>query len=201
MASRCTELLSEFAKSRETRVFDELGVLAKPFLMRRASVEIGRFGLVIDEGEIVQETLLNLFRYARSFRPRVPHAFTTWTSRIVRNVVLRLLKKRRNRCTISLDDVVGFDLVDPKHTDPLRRLVEQEETLELLDRFTLYLRFYFGSYQNLTLLQQRVMHRVAIEGQNYRQVAGALDMRVEAVKMVVFRARRRIAADMARMAG
>ena len=49
-------------------------------------------------------------------------------------------------------------------------------------------------------MQRKILHFVEVEGCKYREVGEKLDMRVEAVKMVVFRARRRIASDMEKVA-
>lgn len=199
-ASRCTELLASFARSGDRTGFDDLARLAGPFLRRRALYELSRCGLQLDEAEVVQEALLNLYRYAHTFRPKVTHAFTTWAARIVRNVVLRYLRKQRGLATVSFDELEGVDLPDGAMCDPCKRLVYDEDRRELASSFSLYLQVYFGAYQGLTDLQRRVLHRVEIQGRNYRDVAGELDMRVEAVKMVVYRARKRLSADMQRAA-
>ncbi len=200
VAGRCTELLAGFAESRDPVGFDELARVALPFLRRRARYELARCGLNIDENEVVQEALLNLYRYAHTFRPKVAHAFSTWTSRVVRNVVLRYLRKRRRLPTISLDELEGVELSDAGTKGPFRRLADDEERTALRSSFSLWLRVYFGAYQGLTELQQRVLHRVEVLGWNYRAVGTEFGMRVEAVKMVVYRARKRLQADMQRAA-
>lgn len=200
VAVKCTELLERFARSGDRQGFEELAELAGPFLLRRASFELARCGSSIDENEVVQEALLNLFRYAHTFRPRVSHAFATWASRIVRNVVLRCLRKKRTLPTVSFDELDSIDVPDRSTGEPFRRLVEAEDRRELASSLSLYLRVYFGAYQGLTDLQRRILHRVEIQGRNYRDVSHELGMRVEAVKMVVYRARKRLTADMQRAA-
>lgn len=197
---RCTRLLADYAKHRDPAVFDEVARLAGPFLERRASFEIARIGLSVDPAEVVQEALLNLFRYAHTFRPLVPHAFSTWASRVVRNVALRFLRSTKKLAAVSLEDIGGLELLDRSSPEPIHFLIDREEREELGARFRCYLRAYYGAFQGLTLLQQNVLERVAIHGSSYGEVADQLGMRVEAVKMVVYRARRRLAAEMERAA-
>ena len=199
---RCTELLASFAATRDRALFDELAGLAEPLLRRRAEIEIMRRGLTLEVSEVVQETLLNIFRYAHTFRPQVTHAFATWSSRIVTNVVLRFLRNARRRkiIALSLDELEGVELRSRTNAEPLRRISDQEDERELANDFGLYLQLYFGSYLGLTDLQKRVLHRVEVLGQGYREIGDDLGMRVEAVKMVVYRARKRIHEDMSRAA-
>lgn len=196
----CTRLLAEYANDRDRAGFDEFELVARPFLLRRARYEISRLGQGLDEAEIVQEVLLNLYRYAHTFRPDVPHAFSTWAARIVRNVVLRFLRRRRSLPTVSLEDLGTTDLSDSGSPEPIKFLIEDEETRELNESFRTYLWAYFGAFRGLTDLQQRVLEKVAFEGQTYRETAAELGMRVEAVKMVIYRARRRLAAEMEKAA-
>ncbi len=196
---RCTDLLARYACGGEKQVFDEMAETAGPFLHRRASLEVGRLSPDLDPDEVVQETLLNLYRYGKGFRPRVPYAFSTWVSRILRNVVLRMMKKKRRAPTISLQDLAGLEIVDSPRSGPLRQALEVEQRSELGRDYCTLLQLYLGSYRGLTDLQQSVLDRVAMQGKNYREVAECLGMRVDAVKMVAFRARRRMASDMAKL--
>ncbi|MFQ5504356.1 MAG: RNA polymerase sigma factor [Planctomycetota bacterium] len=198
--NRCTQLLADYAERRDPQDFDQLARLAGPFLETRASFEIARIGLNVGEGEVVQEALLNVFRYAHTFRPLVPHAFSTWAARIVRNVALRFLRGGRTLATISLGDVGGQELLDRRSPEPIHFLIDREEREELSSRLRCYLRAYYGAFRGLTGLQRDVLERIAIQGSSYRDVADQRGMRVEAVKMVIYRARRRLAAEMARAA-
>jgi RNA polymerase sigma factor (sigma-70 family) len=200
VAGRCTALLASYVASGDRSRFDELALLATPGLRRRAATLMARFGLRADESDIVQETLLNVFRYARTFRPSVDHAFSTWSARIVRNVVLRQLRRQRQRPTISLDALDGFDVAARPGADPALVLAEAEDRAEMVRGFRLWLQVYLCSYQTLTDLQKRVLHCVEVLGYTYREVGCELGMRVDAVKMVVYRARKRLSADVTRAA-
>ncbi len=199
VATRCTTLLADFAASQDPQRFNELAELADPFLRRRAGIELLRVGASIDEQEVVQETLLNIYRYAHTFRPNVPHAFSTWACTVVRNVVLRFLRRRKSWRVVSLEELQGFDVSDETLTDPARGLLEEEERSALSRCFSLYLLAYYEAFKKLTNLQKRILHLVEIDGFKYREIGEQLGMRVEAVKMVVFRARRRLMSEMARV--
>lgn len=196
---RCTELLARYALGGDRLIFDEMARTAGPFLERRAALEVGRLSPDLDPGEVVQETLLNLYRYGKGFRPEVPYAFSTWVGRILRNVVLRMMKNKRRIPTISLQDLAGLEVVDSENRGPMLQAVEVEQREELGRDFRTLLHLYFGSYQGLTDLQRNVLDRVAMQGKNYREVAECLGMRVEAVKMVAFRARRRMSSDLQKL--
>ena len=196
---RCTRLLAHYAQGGESQVFDEMAREAHSFLHRRAALEVSRLSPDLDPAEVVQETLLNLFRYGKGFRPEVPYAFSTWVGRILRNVVLRMMKKKRRTSSVSLQDLTGMEIVDSGANGPVDQAMQVEQRSELGKDFSTLLHLYFGSYQGLTDLQRSVLDRVAMQGKNYREVAECLGMRVEAVKMVAFRARRRMASDMAKL--
>lgn len=196
---RCTQLLAEFAHGGESTTFDQMAREAQPFLDRRAQLEVGRLSPDLDPAEVVQETLLNLYRYGSGFRPEVPYAFSTWVGRILRNVVLRMMKKKRRTSAVSLQDLSGLEIIDSDSKGPVDQAMRVEQQQELGRDFCTLLHLYFGSYQGLTELQRSVLERVAMQGKNYREVAESLGMRVEAVKMVAFRARRRMASDMAKL--
>ena len=197
---QCTQLLASYACNGERRIFDELAEIAVPFLSRRASVEVAKRHACLDVAEVVQEALLNIFRYAKSFRPTVPHAFATWASRIVANVVLRFLRQRKGPRPISIDELEGWELPARPGQDPVRSLHDAEERRELCGSFSIWLQAYYHSFLGLTELQKRILHRVEIHGECYREIAESLGMRVEAVKMVVYRGRKRLQEDMQRMA-
>lgn len=199
--AECTDLLATFATTGDRRLFDRIASLAGPFLQRRAQSEISKRRAALESHEVVQEALLNIFRYARSFRPTVPHAFATWTSRIVADVVLRLIRPKRRPRPISIHEVEGMELQAETCHDPVRCLDDQEARISLRADFTLWLRIYYQAYLGLTKLQQDILHRVEIHGESYAEIADALGMRVEAVKMVVYRGRKRLQQDMQRLAG
>lgn len=198
--TQCTDLLAYFACTGDRRVFDELARLAGPFLERRAASELKKRRLKNDVSEIVQDALLNVFRYAKSFRPTVPHAFATWSSRIVTNVVLRTLRPRSKPSPLNYEDFEGFELEAPASSDPMWHINEQEERQALTRGMLLWLQLYYVAYLGLTDLQQRILHRVEVRGESYSEIAEQLGMRVEAVKMVVYRGRKKIQHDMERLA-
>ena len=201
LLAQCTDLLARFATTEDRRLFDTIARIAEPYLLRRAHAEIAKRRAALDAQEVVQDALLNIFRYAASFRPTVPHAFATWSSRIVANVVLRLLRPRRSPKPISIHDVEGWDLPAGVCHDPVRQLDDSEERLRLRTDFALWLRLYYQAYLGLTKLQQEILHRVEIHGLSYSEIAAALEMRVDAVKMVVYRGRKKLQQEMQRMSG
>jgi DNA-directed RNA polymerase specialized sigma24 family protein len=52
---------------------------------------------------------------------------------------------------------------------------------------------YLGAYEHLSDRERFVLHMVEVRGLRYAELAKTVGIRPEALKMVVFRARRRIA--------
>ncbi len=196
---RLTFLMVRYARSGRREDFDLLAKEAMTFLRNRVCMEISQYRDRLPEDEVLQETLLNIYRYGKSFRPRGPRAFEAWSSRIVRNVVVRFLG-RGGGPICFLAEIEEDGSPAPPEADPFQRVLLRETRRHLRRRFALLLCAYFGAFQALTSLQRRVLHLVEIEGKKYREVGEELGMRSEAVKMVVYRARRSLHAALLRAA-
>ncbi len=191
--------MARFARSRSAADFERLACAALPFLDRCAAAVRARFASAPPADELVQETLLDLYRYAGSFRPRVPHAFEAWAGRILRNAAVRHCRRAAGRRPLPVDPSELEQRRAPGG-EPLLRLIDAEERRLLRGRFSLLLAMLLAAYLELTPLQRRVLHLVEIEGLSYLQVARRLGTTREAVKMVVYRARRAIVRRLARAA-
>lgn len=86
-----------------------------------------------DARDIVQEAFLRVFRSLERFD--FDHAFGTWLNRIVTNLAIDHLRKRRSTVRTGPGgdedepDAVELELPDPDQPDPSRRL-ESEETAD-----------------------------------------------------------------------
>ena len=64
---------------------------------------------------------------------------------------------------------------------------------ELCSRtYLMYLRMYIAAYQLLSSRERSALHMVEVEGKPYKAAAAALEIRLENLKMVIFRARKKI---------
>jgi hypothetical protein len=62
-----------------------------------------------------------------------------------------------------------------------------------------YLQLYLRFYSMLSAREQRALHLVEIDGASYRDTAAELGIKLENLKMVIFRARRKIHRAMRRV--
>ena len=69
----------------------------------------------------------------------------------------------------------------------------REESERLCERtYVLYLGMYLAAYQLLSTRERTALHMVEVEGKPYKAAAAALGIRLENLKMVIFRARKKI---------
>lgn len=135
-----------------------------------------------DADDCTQEAFLRAWRALPSFR--LDAAFSTWLYRIVTNVALNLVTRRRERPRDDVPEVV--DVTDAPEARSVGR-----ERLDVVVR----------AMDELTPEQRAVFVLRDVEGLSYDDVAGALDITLPAVKSRLFRARQEIAAALARYDG
>jgi DNA-directed RNA polymerase specialized sigma24 family protein len=128
-------------------------------------------------------------------------SFRNWGHRIVRNTLLKFIKSaNRVASHASIDD----QLVPPPdlsaHT-PLHDALEAESGRLADTAYLLYLNLYLTQFQRLSAKEQRALTMVEIEGASYKAAADALGLRLENLKMVIFRGRRKILRGMAGLLG
>ncbi|MGA0060094.1 MAG: RNA polymerase sigma factor, partial [Planctomycetota bacterium] len=95
------------------------------------------------------------------------------------------------------DDTLG-EQVDEREVTPLRRADEAEQHRAIDRAFLIYLNLYLVHFRELSEREQRALTRVEVEGWSYRDTAADLGVAVANLKMVIFRARRKIYRGMSR---
>ena len=126
--------------------------------------------------EILQETFLAVARTARTYQPR--GLFRTWLMRIVRNRCLNRLQSNQATHTEG-----GLD-ADPPSADP--GPAKDAETAEHMARV-------HAMIDALPPRQREALVLYAMEQMNYAQIAQVLDVPVNTVKTLIFRARAELA--------
>ncbi len=154
--------------------------------------KVRRCGAQVDAGDVLQEVFLNIYRYPHRFLPEKADAFRNWGHRIVRNTLLKFLKgQSRVGRFASLDDEAG-DREDPKSRSPYLS-AQQAESAGIVDRaYLIYLHLYLQHFNRLSAKEQRALTMVEVHGASYKETAAALGIRLENLKMVIFRGRRKI---------
>ncbi len=148
----------------------------------RARIGQSRF----DSDDILQEVFLNILRYPGRFRAEQASSFRNWGYGIVRNTALKHVKKERG--LVSFDD----DLRDERSPVPEDALVraERESTARLA--YVLYLNLFLLHFEQLSKRERDVLTLVEVEQNSYKEAAQALSISGASLKMVIFRARKKI---------
>jgi hypothetical protein len=83
--------------------------------------------------------------------------------------------------------------------EPSRGVIDDESQLECTRVYLNYLYLYLRFYQMLSEREQRAIRMVEVSGLSYRDAADELGIKLENLKMVIFRARRKIHRSMRRV--
>lgn len=188
-----TGLMDLFRSTGMPEAFELLVRLTHPHLLRRAKRRCRSLGGILDPNEVVQDTFVNVYRYPDRFEARRPAAFRIWSATILDNVVRRGLRGRRQR--LPMRTCTSEDLsreADPQAVEPQAAAIAGEDSRQTELAWQLFLHFYLQAFLALGDRERHVLQKVEVQGLRYHQLAGELGIRPEALKMVVFRARRRL---------
>ncbi|MET3665391.1 RNA polymerase sigma factor [Caulobacter sp. 1776] len=134
-------------------------------------------GSVLDAEDVVQDALVRALVALRGLdAPPEPRA---WLFRIAHNRALDLLRSRTVRAAQPIE--AADDLADPDHEPADETLMRQEAVGTALDRF-----------QGLPVIQRSVVILKDVLGQSLQEIAGLLDLTVDAVKAHLARGRARL---------
>jgi RNA polymerase sigma factor (sigma-70 family) len=193
-----TALMACYRRSGDRQVFGLLHELNAAQLRVAVRAQIRRSGVLLDPDDIVQEVFLSIFRYPSRFVPERADAFRNWAHRIARNTVFKQLKAASRRARWTPLDAEVEQHADPQVASPDRSAADAEAAV-LVDRaFLLWLNLYLVHFEKLSERERLALTRVEVDGLAYREVAAELGIRLENLKMVVFRGRRKILRGMSR---
>ncbi len=188
-----TLLMDCFRRSGDAEVFEALVALVRAPLEQRVRRRLRWLGPQLDPDEILQDALVNVFRYPDRFAPERPGAFRAWSTTIVDNTIRRRLRPARGAMAIQLQpNETLCQAADDSAQGPVEQVEADEASRETQRAFGMLLCCYHAIYQELNERERFVLQMVEVHGRRYADLALELHMRPEAVKMVVFRARRRI---------
>lgn len=194
-----TRLMHCYKETGDPQVFALLYELNRGPFLQAVQAQVRRSGAPIDPQDVLQEIFLNIYRYPHRFVAEKADSFRNWGFRIVRNTLLKFLKGQSKQARMgSLDDENVRPAEDPRVRDP-RRSAEEAETAVIVDRaYLIYLNLYLMHFRRLSAKEQRALTMVEVEGATYKQAAAELGIRLENLKMVIFRGRRKIFRGMSR---
>jgi len=195
-----TRLMEIFRFRQSRTAFGLLFELNRAPILAQVTARLRRYASKSDPHDVLQEVFVNIYRYPHRFDATRDDAFRVWTATIVRNTVLKHLRSlsRSGRAEIAFEDLP--EPPEPGEVgEPLRGVIESESQRECRAVFVTYLHLYLRFYSMLSEREQRAIHLVEVDGSSYRQAAAELGIRLENLKMVIFRARRKIHRSMRRV--
>lgn len=192
-AALATALMDSFRKTGDSDAFDGLVRWAGPQLRARVRSRLRSLGAMLDPNEVWQDTIVNIYRYPNRFLASRPGAFAAWSSTIVDNAIRRHLRRSKRDLGITLRDPEMLqEQADTTMRDPSMEAENNEECLATASAYGVVLQAYLTAYHRLGERERFVLQMVEVRCMRYAELAQILGIRPEALKMVVFRARKRI---------
>jgi RNA polymerase sigma factor (sigma-70 family) len=194
-----TRLMEAFRTHQSRTAFACLYELNAAHLYQQVSARLRRYHCRADALDVLQEVFFNIYRYPHRFDCGRDDAFRVWTATIVRNTVLKHMRSlsRSGRGEVALDDLA--EPGDVTAVEPVRGVIEGESSQACRRVYFNYLYLYLSFYRMLSEREQRAIQMVEVEGLSYREAARELRIKLENLKMVIFRARRKIHRSMRRV--
>ena len=187
-----TCVMETYKNSGDPAVFALLFELNRGAFLVAIQAQLRRAHQHVDAQDVLQEVFLNIYRYPHRFLSDEADAFRNWGHRIVRNTLLKFLKgQTRLSRFLELDE----ELLQPedKHTRSPERVASEAESAATVNHaYFLYLNLYLLHFQKLSAKERRALTLVEVDGISYKDAAADLGIRLENLKMVIFRGRRKI---------
>jgi len=187
-----TSLMDSYKRTGEPAVFALLFELNRASFLQAIQAKLRRSYHHVDAQDVLQEVFLNIYRYPHRFLPDRADAFRGWGHRIARNTLLKFLKGQAKLAHFrDLDE----EVMQPEDLRVRRpdRAASEAESAEVVNRaYLLYLQLYLLHFGRLSAKERRALTLVEVDGVSYRDAAADLGIRLENLKMVIFRGRRKI---------
>ncbi len=161
---------------------DSFDILVSLYSDRAYAVAFGVMGNKHDAGDMTQEAFIKVFKNIGKFN--FQSAFNTWLHRIVKNVCIDELRKRKRRYVLSLDASIKsgdgeYMMQIPDDSPGIQEILERKETQK----------FIWNALNELKENHRLVLVLADIKGYDYTEVAEILDVPVGTVKSRISRAR------------
>jgi RNA polymerase sigma factor (sigma-70 family) len=186
-----TALMALFRERREHQAFEALYELTRVSLLEWIAGLLAprRRG---DPLEILQDTYVNIYRYAGSFRDEHSKSFRVWSRTIAGNLIRRRMQRSRESSLHSLPE--GLDEPADTRQDPPTILDCDEQRRSMLGAWMIVLSQYAIAYRELGARDQLALDLIEVQGLSYGAAGAQLRVGPSNMKMIMFRARRRLRA-------
>jgi RNA polymerase sigma-70 factor (ECF subfamily) len=194
----CTRLMENYRATGSGAAYSLLFEVASRQFLGVISSRLRRQCFLLDAQDVLQEVFFNIYRYPYRFKADRPESFRNWANTIVRNTILKFARERTRDGHISYSDEEIEARVDPRQRSPLHEAIRDESTQLCARAYLLYLVLYSEQYNRLSLKERQSLHMVEVEGRSYKEVSETLGIKLENLKMVIFRARNKIVRNLDR---
>lgn len=185
-----SQLMALFRDTGESEAFEALHAFTQNAVYEWVLSLLRGSNGMLDAREILQDTFINVYRYAGSFRSDHDGSFRVWVRTIAGNLVRRAYTRRPTRRFEDMPE--GFqEPIDPK-LGPEGLAQDDEERQRLVRSWMLLMAHYKEAFEKLSSRDQYAMHLVEVEGKSYRDAGKDLGVRQSNMKMILFRARKRL---------
>ncbi len=192
--------MARFRDRRGSAEFQALYDLASPALLAWITGQVRGRRLSLDPTELLQDVFVNIYRYAQGFREEQPGSFRVWSRRIATNVVRRACLPNT---ALGSFQALPQGLQEPADValGPGESASGVEEMRALSRAWMILLAHYAAAAATLRDRERHALELIEIQGFSYAQAAADLGVGPSNMKMIVFRARKRIRAEIARRLG
>lgn len=194
-----TVLMDLYRLHQSRSAFGLLYELNRTRLLSQVASRLRRYQSKADPNDVLQEVFFNIYRYPHRFNCARDDAFRVWTGTIVRNTVLKHLRSlsRSGRAEVPFEDL--SEQPEVRSDGPLVGAIRRESVFECKRVYLTYLHLYLRFYSMLSDRERRAIRFVEVDELSYREAASELGIKLENLKMVIFRARRKIHRAMRRV--
>lgn len=194
-----TSLMALYRDERDPAAFEALYAVALPAVRRCLGAVLRGLPPGPDLAELVQDVFVNVYRYAKGFRDEHARSFRSWASTIATNVVRRHGSRRPALQLAALPE----PMQEPadRRSGPLDLALSGESDRELSRAWMLLLLHYAAAWRELAPRDRLALELVEVQGVSYSEACARLRVRMSNMKMIMFRARKRIRARIAAAMG
>lgn len=189
-----TRLMALYRDTRLAECFEALYTFARPAVQQWIRGLLSRGLGHLDPAELLQDTFVNVYRYPGAFREDHPGSFRVWVRTIAGNLVRRASAPRSRMLFQELPE--GFQEPEDLRGNPANLALVEEQGRRLGGAWMLFLGHYQAAWKELSPRDRRTLHLVEVEGLSYGDAGDVLGVGRSNMKMIVFRARKRIAKRM-----
>ncbi len=190
-----TSLMALFRDSRGEEEFNALYDYSSPGLLLQVARQLAGSRGRLDPKEVCQDVFVNVYRYSAGFRDDQPRSFRVWSGTIARNAIRRRYNQPRGLSFQDMPDGVS-EPVDPRR-NPVAQLLVEEERKSICEAWGILLSQYLAAFELLSERDQDALRMIEVEGLTYADGCERLGVGMSNMKMIMFRARRRLRMHMA----